>query len=317
MALTLLAALFSSVNRAEAQSQRARTLVYRPEHKEWAEKPPPATGTPEADLHAIRTAIKHGAHRKALSKIKKLSKRVGENHAVLPELLLAKGEALLGARRPYQAHLTIQEFLNRFGGGTLTAEALRIEFVIAESFQSGMKRRWLGIPLLSGEDTAIQIFDEISTNHPESRLAELAIKATADHMFNSGDHALAELEYARLLRDYPQGRYAPFALRRSAEATLASFGGIEYDGAALIEAEERYEDYRRRNPTAARQEGIVLILESIRDARAEKDFSVGAYYDRTGHLSSAVYCYRLVVSDWPGTIAASKAAGRLKLLGAT
>ena len=84
--------------------------------------------------------------------------------------------------------------------------------------------------------------DEISVDHSDSRLAELAIKTKADHMFRKGDHLMAELEYARLIREHPQSRYHQFALRRGAEAALASYGGVDYDEAALIEAEERYRE---------------------------------------------------------------------------
>ncbi|MCH7870603.1 MAG: outer membrane protein assembly factor BamD [Planctomycetes bacterium] len=197
-----------------------------------------------------------------------------------------------------------------------TAEALRLEFVIAESYLKGEKRRWMGLRLLSGKNDAVQILDEISTNYPDSRLAELAIKATADHMFDSGDHKLAEGEYARLLREYPRSRYTEHAMSRSAEAALASYGGVAYDEAQLIEAEERFEDFRRYSPAAADRKGVGAILDSIRESRGEKDFSVAAYYDRTRHFSSAIYYYRLVRRDWPGTIADVKAAERLNLLGA-
>lgn len=302
------------VGHSVGQPSRLRTFVYEPKRKEWLEPPPPAPGTSEADLYAIRAWIKEGKERKALRAIKKLRKQVGESHTLLPHLLIAKAEAQIGRRRYYQAHLTLQEFLSRFAGMALTSDALRLEFVIAETFLAGVKQRWLGIPLFSGKDTAFGILDEIAADYADNRLAELAIKTTADQMFDEGDHALAELEYGRLLREYPQSRYAQFALRRLAEAALAGFGGTHYDEAPLIEAEERYHDYQLRY-RAADREGVGLILDSLREMRAEKDYSVGAYYERSGHLSSAVFYYELVGKDWPGTIAQTKAASRLELLG--
>ena len=306
---------FASV---EAQQPRTRTLEYDADRREWVEVPPPPLGTPEGDLHQIRTLIAGGDHRGALSLMTQFLKSYGPSNPHYPELLIAEAEAQIGLREYYKAYTLLEQFLDEFGGTELTSEALRLEFVIAETYLAGTKRKIWGLRWWSGEDVAHQILDDISLNYPDSDLAEFAIKSKADDLFQKGRHGLAELEYARLLRDYPQTRYHRYALRRSAEAALASFAGVEYDDAALIEAEERYRDYQARyGRMAERDDRVTEILDGIRERRAEKEFSIGAYYERTGHLSSAVFCYQSVRDQWPGTVAASKAATRLGLLGVT
>lgn len=299
-----------------AQPQpRIRTLTYEPQQKEWVEQPPPPTGTAEGDLYAIKVQIHDGHYRKALSAIKRLVEKYGKADPAYPEALIARAEALIGLKNYDKAHDVLQAYLGEFGGMTLTAEALRLEFIIAEAYLSGVKRRvWL-IFRLSGEDMAYQILDEISSDFPDSPLAELAVKTKADHLFKVGEHALAELEYARVLKDYPRSRYQQFSLGRSAESALASFAGVEYDEAALVEAEERYNDYRLRYRQQADREGVGLILDSIHEMRGEKDFLIGQYYERTDHPGSAVFYYQGVRKGYPETIAAAKATSRLELLG--
>jgi len=301
---------------AGAQQQpRIRTLTYEPKQKEWVEQAPPLAGTAEGDLYAIKLQIHDGHYRGALSDLKKFVKKYGKSDATYPEALIAEAEALIGLKKYDKAHKVLQAFLGEFAGMSLTAEALRLEFVIAEAYLSGVKRKvWL-VFRLSGEDLAYQILDEISSDHPESPLAELAVKAKADHLFKVGEHALAELEYARLLKDYPRSRYHQFALGRSAESALASFAGVEYDEAALVEAEERYNDFRMRYRSQADRDGVGLILDSIHEMRAEKDFIIGQYYERTDHPGSAVFYYQGVRKGFPGTIAAAKATSRLEMLG--
>ena len=111
------------------------------------------------------------------------------------------------------------------------------------------------------------------------------------------------------------GTSAP-ELMVSADAALASFAGVEYDDAPLIEARGRFVDYRVRYPAAAAAEQFDSVLNTIRARRAEKHYVIGEYYERTEHLSSAVYYYRIVMERWPETVAASKARTRLELLGA-
>ncbi len=302
---------------AIAEPPRLRTLVYDPQKREWIEQAPPPAGTAQGDLHAIRVHVNDKKYRKALSGVNAFVKKLGARDPVYPEVLLAKAEAWIGLKEYDKAHATLQALLGEFAGMGLTEEAIRLEFVIAETFLTGVKRKVWGIFRVSGEDLAYQILDEIVTDYPESRLAELAVKTKADYMFRTGEHSFAELEYAKMLRDYPRSRYHQFALGRTAESALASFAGVEYDEAALIEAQERYGDYRLRYPGPADRDGVGLILDSIREMRAEKDFLIGEYYERTDHRASAVFYYRGVRTSYPDTISATKAIVRLELLGAS
>ncbi len=301
---------------AFAQQPRLRTFTYDAQKKEWAEQAPPPAGTPEGDLYVIRTHIQEQRYRKALTDIKTFIKKYGEDGPLYPEILIAKAEALIGQKEYDQAHQVLQEFLGEFSGMAITTEALRLEFEIAEVFLTGVKRKVWRIFRISGEDLALQILDEISADHPDSRLAELAVKTKADHLFRTGEHALAELEYSRMMREYPRSRYDQYSLGRAAESALASFGGVDYDEAALVEAQERYVDYRTRYPASADREGVGLILDSIRESRAEKEFVIGQYYEKTDHVGSAVFYYKELRKAFPDTVAAGKAAARLELLGA-
>lgn len=298
-----------------APEQRKRTLTFEPEKRRWVEVAPPQRGTSEGDLHRIRELNRLGHYRRALSASKAFIKKYGSGDPQYPELLLAKSDALIGRKQLAKAHATLTELLSENAATGATADALRLEFVIAESYLAGAKRKVWGVPLLSGEDLALQILGEISADYPGHAYAELALKTKADYLFNSGMHALAELDYNRLIREYPQSRYYRYALRRAADAALASFAGVNYDEAAIIESAERFEEYRTAFPAEAEQEGVGSVLDGIREMRADKDFRVGAYYESTQHLSSAAFYYELVRTDWPDSIAARKATTRLELLG--
>lgn len=306
--------LASSGASARGDVPRARSLEYTPGGGEWVEVPPPSPGTPEGDLYEIRRLVRDQKQRSALRAIKRFPKRHGGSIDQHPGLQLAKAEALIGLKNYYKAHELLLAFLDQFGGGSHTAEALRLEFVIAETFFTGVKRKFWGFRILSGEDIAYQILDDISVNFPNMPFAQYAIKTKADYLYANGEHAMAELEYARLLKEYPSSQYTQYALRRSAEAALASFAGVLYDDSALIEAEERYRDYMARYGPMAEREGVGLILANIHERRAEKAYAIGDYYERTDHLSSAVFYYQGVVQRWPNSTAARKAGNRLELL---
>lgn len=297
------------------QTPRQRTLTYKAEKREWVEVAPPQPGTNEGDLHLIRDMLRRNDFRRALSAAEAYIKKYGTNDPLHPEVLVAKADALIGRKDFMAAHETLQAMLSEYGSTAATSDALRLEFVIAESYLAGAKRKLWGMPLLSGEDVALQILGDISAEYPGNRYAELAIKTKADYQFKIGSHALAELDYNRLMREYPHGRYYQYAMRRSAESALASFAGVLYDEAALVEAAEQFDEYRTAFPAEANQEGIGLVLDSIQEMRADKEYLVGRQYEKTNHLSSAAFYYQLVRDQWPDSIAATKAATRLELMG--
>ena len=298
-----------------SDSPRLRTLTFDPQQHDWTETPPPPPGTSEGDAFAIRQLIKEKKNGPALGRIKKFIKKYGQGDAQYPDVLTAKAAALVGQEEYYQAHEVLTEFLAQFSGMALTSEAIRLEIVVAEAFLHGAKRKWLGMAILDGEEVGLRILDQISADFPDTEYAEYALKTKGDFLFRNGDHSLAELEYSRMARDYPRSRYQQFAVRRSADAALASFRGIDYDDAPLIEAADRFGDYRTRYPQFADREGVGLILDDIREKRGEKELVIGQYYERTNHLGSAVFQYEVVLRFWPKTQAATKAAERLALLG--
>ena len=300
---------------ARADTARIRTLTYDPANKEWTEKTPPLPGTPEGDLFIMRRLNSQQRYRAASKATDEFEKTHGESDSLYPEVMLARAEALIGLEKFDAAHELLQEFLDQYGGMAITIDALRMEFIIAEAYLGGKKRAVWGIFRVSAVEEGHKILDDIITDYPDTTIAELAHKAKADAHFRAGEHDLAEIEYARMLREYAQSRYQEYALRRAADAALASFGGVDYDEAALVEAEERYNDFRVRFGAAGEREEVGVILNAIREARAEKDYRIGQYYEKTDHLSSAVFYYQLVRREWPNSIAATKAATRLELLG--
>ena len=125
----------------------------------------------------------------------------------------------------------------------------------------------------------------------------------------------AKQEYAYLASEYPNGRYARFAMLRGAESAEALFPGIKFDDQPLIEADVLYRRVQDAYPTYARRESVSERLVSIRETRAAKEVDIARWYARAGVPDSAAFYYRLVVRDWPGTLAALDAERELIDLG--
>lgn len=316
-ALALQAAAMAFQSGAAAHSdERLVNVVKDPATGEWKEVAALEVESSEGRLREVAAAISESRFKDALKLLKNWLNSYGESDIQYPAYLILRGRALLGAKEYYEAHKTLEAFLNEFPSSPRVGEAVDMEVVIAEVFLSGVNRKFLGLPILPAEDEGLQILDRISVDFPEDAAAVMAIKDKADFFFyQTGEHDFAELDYVRILTEHPGSRYEAYALKKAADSALATFKGSAFDDAPLIEAKARYEQYRRAYPDPARQEGVEATLEAIREKMALKPFEKGRFYERIGHPKTAVYFYQKALKDWPNTVAASRSRGRLIALG--
>ena len=294
---------------------RRETLEYDPQKGEWIEEAPAVPGTPEGDLRLARAAFSREEHRRALKMARRWIKEYGEAHDLYPRALLLECRAMIALRDYYKAHRKLDPFLNEYAGTEYANEAVTLEFVVAEVFLSGTKRKFLGIRFLKADDLALKILDDLSASYRDRDIAELATWTKARYYFRTGDFPIAEQEFNFLIQEFPRSRYARPAMLYSARSALANFAGVRFDEAPLIEAEERFGRYVALYPGSAEQEGVGVTLEQIAEQRAEKELTVGKYYEKTGHHDAAVFYYRSTIQHWPDSIAAVHAADRLVALG--
>jgi len=296
-------------------------LTYDPKTGEWLELAPPEPGTEDGDLELARATLARAESRLDFLRARKLLKQWLKTYydsSRYAEALFHYADAEFQLGNLMTAYETYERLLDEQKGSELAQRALRNEIVIAEVFLSGRWRKvWGGVIRLPAYEEALDILERIATNRaPGTPLAEQAIKIKADHHYAKGEFTEAEQEYARLAREFPRSRYTRLALLRSAQAAYASFPGVKFDDSALVEAEERFEQFRKRYPEAADEENVPLLLEQIRNSRAQKEFTVGRYYERTKHPRAAAFYYRSVIKYWPDTTWAMLAQARLERLGA-
>lgn len=224
------------------------------------------------------------------------------------------GEAYFADKKFWQA-MEQFELVADSTAGELFFAAVRRSMDVARAFLAGEPRIIWKILRLPAQPDGVEILDRVEQRVPGTRIAQEAVKIKADYFFEDGQMRLAQDEYQRLYRDYPDGRYARAALLRSAVAAEASFAGIRFDDQPLIEADERYRTVQDVYPAYAEREAVAERRRGIRRQRAEKDLEVGRWYERSNNPEAAAFYYRLVIRDYSDTQAADEARDRLLNLG--
>lgn len=309
-----LALLLGLAGSATAQEEQFREReVLDPETDEWVRHEPEAPGSPADELDQARLYLAEGRAKAAYKLLKKWTKE-NPDHERYFEGLYLLGEAQFERRRYFQAYEKYEEVADATAGG-LFYQSLRRAMDVARAFLAGEKRLVWKLFYMPAKDDGIDILDRVWERIPGTRLGEQALKLKADYFFENGDVDLAHDEYVNLAREYPNGRFVQLAMLRAAEAAAAAFPGIKFDDRALLNAEVRYGQLLGAFPAYAEREHVPDRMDGIRQQRAEKDLDIARWYLRTKQAGSAEFYYKLVLADWPDTLAAAEARQELRRLG--
>lgn len=296
--------------------QRAEQLRYDPVQNRWIEAAKPIPGTEDGDLDIIRQYVAREDYPTALKGLKAWIKKYGTAGDRYPEALYLKATSEMGTEDYRAAHDDFQTLLSDYPGSIYAERALAGQYRVGEQYLAGKKRKALGgLFKIRDRDAGIKIMDDMTTDYADTPLAETAQLTKANYYYERGEFDLAQDEYARFARDFPRSRYHAKALLWSAYSALASFAGIRFDDAPLIEAQERFGQFLRSYPAQADQMQVPTAIEQIASTRADKTLDIGRFYERTGQPGAARYYYRATVRRWPNTPAAAEARNNLSKLG--
>jgi outer membrane protein assembly factor BamD (BamD/ComL family) len=295
------------------QERYRERQVLDPQSDEWMEEPVVEESGPGGELNRARGLLAEGQVDEARRQLKQWVRRYPDHERY------AEAEFLLGEtyfeKKDYYTAYEHYEIAADNSSGELFYKALRRAMDVARAFMAGQKRLiWKFLPLPAYDD-GVEILGRVWERVPGTRMGEEALKLKADFRFERGEMELAQDEYANLAREYPSGRYVQMATLRSAEAAEAAFPGVHFDDRPLLNAEERYRQVRSTFPHYAERESVDARLAAIRQKRAEKDLEVARWYERTGQKGAAEFYYRLILREWPETLAESVARSRLRALG--
>ena|GEM_PF-979435 len=297
-------------------TKRAERLTFDPATNEWSSVSDPIPGTEDGDLDIARQLLAREAYRDARRQAKRWIKTYGPESPRYAEALFIEGTAYLEEGDYRAAQDDYQALLIDFPGSPYAEPALSGLFRIGEQYMAGKRRKaWKGLLRIRDRDGGVAIMDKLIVDYPDTQLAEWAQKSKADYYYARGEFELAEDEYAIFAREYPRSRYHPYALIQSARSALASFPGIKFDDAGLIEAQERFLQFRKLYPDQGDQLDVPVVLEQIAARRADKTLDIGRFYEKTGQKSAARYYYWQTVNRWPESPAGLEAQGRLAALG--
>lgn len=223
--------------------------------------------------------------------------------------LLAEAYIQTGDR--IRAFYHLDELMDFYPESRFYSPALEKQFSIADDFMNGRKRVVLGFIPIGAEDEAVEMMFRIQERAPGSPIAERALLRTADFYYEDSQFDLAADAYGEYLKSYPRSPEVPRVRLFRAFASLAQFRGLRFDATPLIDARTQLEDVLAQYPQLAQQEGVREFIDRIDETLAAKVYAQADFYRRTGESRGAVYLWRYLVTNYPGSQEAERAQRHL------
>jgi outer membrane assembly lipoprotein YfiO len=209
------------------------------------------------------------------------------------------GQANFGYGDRIEAFYDFDEVLDLYPDSPLFNAALQRQYDIADAYLKGYKRRFLGVPMFSAEDEAVEMLYRIQQRSPGSPLAEKALLRTGDYYYRDSQFDLASDVYAAFVKSYPRSPEVPRVRLREAFSYYAQFRGLKFDATPIIDAREQLVGIMQQYPKLADEQNITPLIARIDETYARKIYQTGAFYKRTHEPRAAVYTWRYLLQAYP------------------
>ena len=279
----------------------------------WQKQPEPAPNTPAGQIQTIRKAMAEGRFTDAYNLADAWIK-AHPNNPLLVEAYLLRGDAQSGYHDYYNALYDYEYVIRAYPGSEQFNTALQREFQIARLYSHGVRRKFLGMPIITCYSEAEEILIRIQERAPGSQIGERASLELGEHYLRMGEIHNAATAFDMFLVNYPHSPRREYVMLRLIQTDLAIFKGPQFDATGLLNAAERIKMYQKEYPASAQKMDATGILNRIDESLARREYLTAQWYAQTGEKVSAIYMYRRVVRDHPRSTAARDALAVLNRL---
>jgi len=162
---------------------------------------------------------------------------------------------------------------------------------------------------------AVSYFQTLVYNYPGEPIVDTAQYYLALSYFRNKEYALAQVEFNRLVLNYPSSAYFIQSVFMKAvcffEGTPKNYG---LDQSDLETAIKQFEDFIVDYPESELVPDAKKYLLTARSRMAEKFYSAAIVYDHVGAYKAAKIYYQKVVDDYTDTPFASQATFGIALM---
>ena len=169
-------------------------------------------------------------------------------------------------------------------------------------------------PLFDTIGNALACYSLVWTHDPTGPLADAVLFRVANAHFRRGEWEDAAQHYDMLRRNHPKSKYQKQAHLYELQAKLRIYQGPLYSVMPLKDAKEIAEQTLKQFPgqLGPDEQRVRQALAMMVEQFAEREWTVGQYYDRHADYRAAREYYQAVLDKYPHSSFAPLAAARMQ-----
>jgi outer membrane protein assembly factor BamD len=184
----------------------------------------------------------------------------------------------------------------------------KLKEILEKEFQVGVAQ------MKDDEKGAIMVFEKIIERNPLGFIAADAQVKIADSYYQLRQFEEAEDSYLRVMENYPNSEWVPYAQFRIPYCKLSNIRIQERNYELLAQSYNGFEEYMANNPHGTLVPTTEKIMAEIDIAMAERDYETGKFYLRRKRPDAGAIYFESVIKEYPNTEWAAKAKEKLEML---
>ena len=169
----------------------------------------------------------------------------------------------------------------------------------------------MGVPLLSGQEKALELYKHIIKNAPYGTYGDQAQFQIGEIYKAQGEYEEAKKAYQAVVDDYPQSDLVAKSRYQIAYCAMLASHQYHYNEEQAEQAIEEFESFRKSFPTEELALEAEESIRSLRAERAETGLDTAEFYERLKKYKSARVYYEQIVASYPETPAAEIARHKI------
>lgn len=273
--------------------------------------------TPELQVEFARGLMVEGKYKEALRETGKFINYYNETDWADDNQFL-RGEIKMAQEDYVDAAREFQQVVAVYPDSPLFDDVIAKQYEIGDAFFERGEANLAKDSLLAWRPfkrrpfrRAIDVYNMVIDNQPfTNEAAEAQYKIGLCH-FTLEEYVEASFEYQRVIEDYAQSEWADDASYGLAMCYYESSMPPEYDQAPSLLAIEAIDRFDVKYPADARGAELAGIRTEMVERVARQRLQTAQFYEKRRRFQSARIYYNVVVDQFPGTSAATEAAGWL------
>lgn len=203
-----------------------------------------------------------------------------------------------------------QRLIDRYPYSDRIKDAVAREFQIAKDLGSGEKIRVWGVPLLNGQEKAIEIFKHIVKNAPGGSYGDQAQFQIGEVYKAQGEYEEAQKAYQAVVDEYPSSALVAQARYQIAYVAMQASRKSQYNEQYADRAIDQFKEFKEQYPDQQQALEADESIRALRTHNAERQFETAMFYEKQKKYASAKVYYMEIVDRYPDTPLGEKARAK-------